>query len=319
VQAYNNAVPPATVLVPAFNSRDRERTDGNLDATLLARYTADESRTVELGVSRKVRSPSLYERYSWMSRGMEMLMVNWFGDGNGYVGDMDLVPEVAYTVAATLDWHSPDRRRELRATPYYTRVQDYIDAVRCPASLGGACATQTPGGNKFVYLQFANQSARLYGVELAGRTPLAETGIGEFGLEGVASFTDGENLDTGDNLYNIMPLNATLTLTHRVGEWGAALEWAIVKAKDNVSAVRNEVTTPGYGLINLRASYRWPQLRLDVGVENLLDKFYTLPLGGAYLGQGTTMTTNPVGSVPRWGQAVPGAGRSIYAGVTVTF
>jgi iron complex outermembrane receptor protein len=319
VQAYNNGVAPATTLVPAFNSRDRERTDGNLDATLLARYTADESRAVELGVSRKVRSPSLYERYSWMSRGMEMLMVNWFGDGNGYVGDMDLVPETAYTVAATFDWHSADRRRELRATPYYTRVTDYIDAVRCPASLGGACATQTPGGDKFVFLQFANQSARLYGVELSGRTPIAETAAGEFGLEGVASYTDGENLDTGDNLYNIMPLNATLTLTYKRGGWGAAMDWVLVRAKNDVSAVRNEVTTPGYGLLNVRVGYAWPKLRLDVGVENLLDKFYTLPLGGAYLGQGTTMTTSPVGSVPRWGQAVPGMGRSIYAGVTVAF
>ncbi len=319
VQAYNNGVAPATTLVPAFNSRDRERSDGNLDATLLVRYTADETRTVEVGMARKVRSPSLYERYSWMSRGMEMLMVNWFGDGNGYIGDMDLVPETAYTVAATLDWHSADRRRELRATPYYTRVADYIDAVRCPARLGGACATQTPGGGKFVYLQLANQSARLYGVELSGRTPLAETAAGEFGLEGVASYTDGENRDTGDNLYNIMPLNATLTLSHKRGEWGAALEWVVVKAKNDVSAVRNEVATPGYGLLNLRASYGWPKLRLDFGVENLLDKFYTLPLGGAYLGQGTTMTTSSVGSVPRWGQAVPGMGRSIYAGVTVKF
>ena len=319
VQAYNNGVAPATTLVPAFNARDRERTDGNVDATLLVRYAADENRTVEMGLARKVRSPSLYERYTWMSRGMEMLMVNWFGDGNGYVGDMDLVPETAHTVAATLDWHSADRSLELRLTPYYTRVADYIDAVRCPASLGGACATQTPGGGKFVFLQLANQSARLYGVELSGRAPLADHAAGAFGVEIVASYVDGENRDTGDNLYNVMPLNATLTLTHRLGEWDGALEWVVAKAKSEVSAVRNEVATPGYGLLNLRASYRWPKLRLDFGIENLLDKFYYPALGGAYLGQGTTMTTSPVGSVPRWGQAVPGTGRSIYAGVNVTF
>jgi iron complex outermembrane receptor protein len=254
-----------------------------------------------------------------MSRGMEMLMVNWFGDGNGYVGDMDLVPETAYTVAAALDWHSPDGRLGLRLTPYYTRVQDYIDAVRCPPGLGGACATQTPGGGKFVFLRLANQSARLYGAELSGRAPLADTPAGQFGLEGVASYVDGENRDTGDNLYNIMPLNARLTLTHRLGGWDNALEWVAVGAKSDVSAVRNEVATPGFGLLNLRASYSWPKVRLDFGVENLLDKFYYLPLGGAYLGQGTTMTSNPVGSVPRWGLAVPGMGRSIQVGVAVKF
>ena len=31
------------------------------------------------------------------------------------------------------------------------------------------------------------------------------------------------------------------------------------------------------------------------------------------------MTSNPVGSVPLWGTPVPGAGRSIYAGINYTF
>jgi iron complex outermembrane receptor protein len=50
-------------------------------------------------------------------------------------------------------------------------------------------------------------------------------------------------------------------------------------------------------------------------VENLFDKFYSLPTGGAYTGQGSTMQIN---GIP-WGIAVPGVGRSIYAGINVTF
>ena len=52
-------------------------------------------------------------------------------------------------------------------------------------------------------------------------------------------------------------------------------------AKTNVSQVRNEVPTAGYGLLNLRSSYEWKQVRLDFGIENVLNRFYTLPLGGA--------------------------------------
>lgn len=320
VQAYNNAVAPATSLVPAFNSRDRERTDNNWDATLLARYTPDVTRDIEFGFARKVRSPSLYERYSWYSRGMEMLMVNWFGDGNGYIGNMDLKPEKAHTLSATFDWHASDRRWEFKATPYYTRVTDYIDAVRCPTSLGGSCtvANQT-ATNSFVYLQFANQSARLYGLDLSGRMPLPKTGLGELGLKGMLNYTNGENLDTGDDLYNVMPLNAKLTLTQKRGGWDNGLELVMVKDKSGVSSVRNEVKTPGYGLVNLRASYSWQKARLDFGVENMFDKLYYLPQGGAYLGQGTTMTAQAVGSVPRWGTGVPGMGRSFYTGLTVKF
>ena len=191
-------------------------------------------------------------------------------------------------------------------TPYYTRVTDYIDALRCPPSLGGACATQTAGGGKFVFLRFANPSARLYGIDVSGRAPLASTRAGDLGLAGVVGYTNGRNLDTGDNLYNVMPLNAKLLLTQRLGGFDNALEVVTAAAKRDVSAERNEVETAGYALVNLRASYSWPRVRVDVGVENLFDTFYSQPLGGASLGQGTTMTSQPVGSVPAWGTVVPG-------------
>jgi len=320
VQAYNNAAAPATVLVPAFNGADRARADDNVDLTLLARHSPDPGLDVELGLARKVRSPSLYERYTWQSRGMEMLMVNWFGDGNGYLGNPDLEPEKAHTASVTLDWHAPDRRWEFKATPYYTRVADFVDAVRCPASLGGACTPANLAATRsFVFLQFANQAARLHGVDLSGRVALGGGAWGEWGLAAVASLARGKNLDTGGNLYNILPAHGTLTLTHRLRGWSNALEVAMAGAKDDVSAVRNEVPTAGYALVNLRLSHSWRDVRLDFGVENLFDRLYALPLGGAYLGQGTTMTASPVGSVPRWGTAVPGMGRSVHAGVTVKF
>ena len=319
VSAYDNTIAPATTLVPAFNSKDRQRADNNLDFTALARYTASYTSDVEFGFARKVRSPSLYERYSWFSRGMEMLMINWVGDGNGYIGDINLKPEKAHTLSATFDWHAPDRSWEVKATPFYTHVTDYIDAVRCPTSLGGACSVANlSGGNKFVYLQLANQSARLYGLDLSGYMPLASTGFGEFGLKGLLNYTNGENRDTGDDLYNIMPLNAKLVLTQKLGGWNNAVEFVTALAKDKISDVRNEIQTPGYSLVNLRASYSWKQVRVDFGVENLFDKFYSLPLGGAYNGQGTTMSTSAASSAP-WGTAVPGMGRSFYAGLNVKF
>jgi iron complex outermembrane receptor protein len=320
VQAYNNAAAPATTLVPAFNNSDRSRVDRNWDFTALARHTPDAGLDIEFGLARKVRSPNLYERYSWFSRGMEMLMVNWFGDGNGYIGNMNLKPETAHTLSATFDWHAPDRSWEFKATPYYTRVSDYIDVVRCPTSLGGSCTVANrTAANSFVFLQFDNQSARLYGIDLSGHMPLAKSGWGEWGLKGLLNYTNGRNRSTGDDLYNIMPLNARLTLTHRLGGWDNGIELVLVKAKNDVSAVRNEVATPGYSLVNLRASHAWKQVRVDFGIENLFDRRYNLPLGGAYLGQGTTMTSQAIGIVPRWGVAVPGMGRSLYAGLNVKF
>jgi iron complex outermembrane receptor protein len=115
-----------------------------------------------------------------------------------------------------------------------------------------------------------------------------------------------------------MPLNVRLTLTQRHGGWDNALEFVAAKSKNAVSSVRNEIETPGYSLVNLRGSYSWKQVRVDFGVENLFDRLYTLPLGGAYVGQGTTMSTTGASS-PQWGTAVPGAGRTLYTGLTVKF
>ncbi len=126
-----------------------------------------------------------------------------------------------------------------KATPYYTHVTDYIDAIQWNAATNAASTTlQT---NQFTVLKFVNQSARLYGIDLSGRMPLAKNGMGTFGLNGLLNYTKGENRDTGDGLYNIMPLNAKLTLTQKRGSWDSAAELVMVSRKDDVSEMRNEM------------------------------------------------------------------------------
>jgi iron complex outermembrane receptor protein len=77
--------------------------------------------------------------------------------------------------------------------------------------------------------------------------------------------------------------------------------------------------TADYGLLHLRSRYEQGRWSAEVGVEHLLDRYYDDPLGGAYVGQGSTMTIPPAPNEPRWGTPVPGAGRAIYAGASVKF
>jgi iron complex outermembrane receptor protein len=303
----------------AFNASDRSQTDHNWDLSALARYTHNASLDVEFGVARKVRAPNLYERYTWSTWQMAALMNNTVGDGNGYFGDVDLKPETAHMLSTTFDWHAADKAWQFKATPFYTHVTDYIDAVQWNTATNTARTTLLR--DQFTVLRYTNQSARLYGLDLSGKMPLAQTGVGAFGLQGLLNYTKGENRDTDDDLYNIMPLNAKLALTHRYSGWDNGAEVVMVKAKDDVSDMRNEIKTSGYSLVNLRSSYSWEQVRVDLGVENLFDREYDLPLGGAYLGQGTTMTLAnvPTGSIPLWGTAVPGMGRSLNVALTLKF
>ena len=320
VQGYNTGATYAADAA-AFNAANRQRTDHNWDLTALGRYTPDDSKAFEFGIAQKTRSPNLYERYTWSTGGMAMAMNALVNDGNAYVGNLNLKPEVAHTFSATASWHDAAQEQwELKITPYYTHVQDYVDAERCSAT-NAACVKAAPNSTtttQFVSLRFVNQSARLYGMDVSGHMPLAKTGdYGSFAAKGVLNYTDGKNQTTGDNLYNIMPLNAKLAVVQQWGNWTNTVEGYFVDAKTRVSQIRNEMRTGGYGLLNLRSSYEWQQVRFDVGVENILDKFYAMPLGGAYTGQGSTMSIN--GTNAPYGVPVPGMGRSVYAGATLKF
>ena len=303
-----------------LNNADRAKTDYNWDLSAMGKYTPNSRSSFDFGYSLKTRSPNLYERYTWSANGMATIMNNFVGDGNGYIGNLNLKPEKSHTLSATANWHdSANEVWGLKATPYFTYVTDFIDAQRCPTGVfsGGACSAansaQTTG---FVNLQYVNQSARLYGIDISGRMRLGHsTKFGDFTGSAMLNYVRGTNQTTGDNLYNIMPLNAKLGLEHKLKGWTNTIELQLVDRKKNVSQVRDEMQTAGYALVNLRSGYTWKNVRVDLGIDNVFNRNYSLPLGGAYVGQGITMAK----SLVPWGIAVPGAGRSFYAGLNAKF
>jgi len=317
VQGYNN-MPLYGADAAAFNATDHQRSDHMIDMSMLARYFLSEKNDVELGYAEKNRAPNLYERYTWSAANMAAIMNNFIGDGNGYIGNPYLRPEVAHTISATWDSHDPGKTDwRLTLTPYFTYVTDFIDAQRCPLSFSNNCsAVNLNATTGFVTLQYVNQNAQIYGADISGFRSLGNwDGFGEFAVNGVMSYARGENVSSKDNLYNIMPLNAKLALQQKNRRWQNRIEWQMVAAKTDVSQVRNENKTAGYGLLNFRSSYQWKKFTVDAGVENLLNRFYDQPLGGAYVGQGSTMGIN---SIP-WGVQVPGKGRSINVAFNVEF
>jgi iron complex outermembrane receptor protein len=318
VQGYNAMMYGADAA--AFNAKDRARTDVNLDGSALLRYEPGATSQFELGFARKTRSPNLYERYAWSTSAMAMSMVGWFGDGNGYVGNLDLVPEKAHTASFTAAWHDPAQRIwELRVTPYYSYVEDYIDVDRCAVRSGSSTCTAAnlTAANSFVNLQFANHDAYLYGVNLDGRLQVWDDSVyGRWVVRGQFGYVRGERTD-GVNLYHVMPVNAKLALDHTLGGWSNGVELQLVGAKDDVSQVHNELTTPSYALVNLRTGYQWQAVRLDLGVENLFNQNYYLPLGGADLVDYKVVSM--MGSSPAYGYNVAGPGRSFNARLTVRF
>ena len=297
----------------AFNSQQHQQTDYNWDLTALTKYKPDQNQNYEAGYSRKTRSPNLYERYTWSTNSMTSIMNNFVGDGNGYYGNVTLAPEVANTLSLASDWH--DSTKEVwgfKTNPYYTYVSNYIDAI-----CGSAAYTAPCKAKQFNVLQYANQNAQLYGIDLSGFTALGSLPqLGKFQVNAQGSYTRGQNVTAGTNLYNIMPLNGTVGLVQLLGaNWTNTIQGQFVAAKTNVNSVRNEIATGGYSLFALRSSYDDKQYRVNFGIENLFNKLYALPQGGAYLGQGPGMGMN---SVP-WGVGVAGMGRTFYVSANMKF
>lgn len=314
VQGYDNSLQMWSADAIAFNSLDRQRTDHNLDIAALSRYIADDAHSYELGYARKNHSPNLYQRYAWSTQPMAALMNNFVGDGNGYIGNVDLRPEIADTLSGTGHWHDAGKEEwGVTATAYYTHIRDFIDARRCDfGQCGGSANVDATTG--FVMLQYVNQTARLYGLDLSGHKRIVDgSDYGSLTLSGLLNYVRGKNLTTDDDLYNIMPLNAKLVMEQSAGSRTYAAEFQVVSAKTHVSRIRNEITTGGYSLINLRSSHEWDSARLDLSVLNVFNRFYSLPLGGAYVGQGASMSTT---GIP-WGVAVPGMGRSFNIALSV--
>lgn len=293
----------------AFNGRSHHKRDRNIDATLLNKFVASPNLNLELGFARKTRSPNLYERYAWAGSvtdptntgsapssgaSMDMRMINWFGDGNGYVGNIDLRPEVAHKVSASIQVHDRSKKKwEAKLTPYLSQVKDFIDADYIGRSMGSN------------FLRFANHDALIFGADFS-----MSVAFGDTRLRSIASYTRGYREDGKADLYHLMPLNGKILLQHTMKKWTAEATTHLVASKKNVNELRAEPVTGAYALLDLGTTYQFsPSVRIDVGVSNVFDVTYGLPLGGVDL----------VNYSPASRTAVVGMGRSLNTSLNIEF
>ncbi|HZU65328.1 MAG TPA: TonB-dependent receptor [Novosphingobium sp.] len=286
----------------AFNAASHQRHFNDWSGALTGHYTPAPGLALDLGYAHKARAPNLYELYTWGQGAMSSQMIGWFGDGNGYFGNLALKPERADTISGSITFSGRGKQGWfVKLAPYYTHVNDYIDA-RYVKSLGA-----------FAQLQFANEEAQFYGLDVSGAATVWNGGrFGQTRFSGTLSWLRGQNLTDHTPLYHQMPLNLMASLEHTLGGFTGTLELNWVDSKTRVDTARNEPTTPAYALVNLRGAYQRGSWRLSLAIENLLDKAYYLPLGGLALGDYSASG----GAVLR---PVAGRGRSVNVGLARRF
>ena len=284
----------AAQLANRFNSEDLNQKDNNLDVVLNTSYAVSDTFSLEAGVAQKTRSPSYQERYLWMP----LESTGGLADGNSYVGDIHLDPEVAHQLELGFSWDNQSAYLKPRA--FYHNVSDYIQGTPATDStvVAASMMDMTP-------LQYANVDAVLYGFDAPFGYQLSD----KISLDGQVSYVRGERDDINDNLYRIAPLNGLLALSYTENNWALIGEVEGFAAQDEVSATNSEKETAGYGLVNLKGRYR-PQhnLELTAGIENVMDKQYVQHLAG--------YSRVNEGAISK-GDRLPGQGRNLF--ITASF
>lgn len=312
VQPYNNMSMADMMMANAdalaaqrFNAADRDQSDTLVDVTLLATRRIDDEQSLTLGVARKNRAPNLYERYTWGQGMMSSSMIGWFNDGNAYVGNINLKPETAHT--ASVSYRLEQRDRALTVDAWYTRVSDYIDGQ----PIGQFVRSAQPDGVRN-QLRFTNLDATFKGVTIKGVVLLADNDTGRWQLGNNLSWQDGERNDTDESLYQIVPWQNTLTLSHNWDSWESSLQWQWVGEKDEVDPRRLENRTASYALLDLSTRYDWASWSFELAVNNITDKTYQLPLAGVSVAD---FRRDPANGFAQ----LDGPGRSFNVGVTYRF
>ncbi|MFZ1086814.1 MAG: TonB-dependent receptor [Terracidiphilus sp.] len=258
----------------AFNASNRAHADEDFDATALVRYEPNRASTYEFGFARKTRAPNLYERYAWSTSLMASGMIGWFGDGNYYVGDVTLKPEIAHTFSGTAIWRGrASKAWEIKLTPHETFIQDYIDVNQI--------SMVSYEVSNFAQLQFANHNARIYGIDYSAHSILWKSErLGQGKLNCTGGWMRGERLDAQTSLYQMMPLHARLNLDEELKGFTGGFSIQALDRKSRVDPNRLEQVTPGYTLYDLHTGYHRGYLEANAAADNLFNRNYELPLGG---------------------------------------
>jgi len=304
-----------------FNASQRSQNDNLVDLSLQLTQRINDNLSFSIGAARKQRAPSYQERYLWSP----LESTAGLADMRTYVGNIALNPETSYNVDAGFDWHS-DR---IYFTPrvFFKRVDNYIQGTALTSGTaynfrvaqgnmlrGGGFCTANPLDPFCVPLQFSNVDAEFYGADAGFGINVTE----HIAIDSSISYVRGKRRDISDNLYRMAPLNSTVALSYYGdADWSVTAEGVFYGKQDKVSSTNSEQASAGYSLFNLSARYAISAgSEVSVGINNVLDRFYQVHLGG--YNRVSADASGQISAVPV-GNPMPGEGRSFFVQARANF
>ena len=157
--------------------------------------------TPRLTLARKTRVPSVLERFAWLPTEASFGLA----DGNIYVGNQALEPEIAWIAEAGFDLEND--WLTLRPTVYYRRIDNFIQGTPfddTPGIINSPVEMVASMSGDPTPLRFRNTDADLYGADI----DFVVRPMRQIELAGTASFVRGQRRDIADDLYRIPPICA---------------------------------------------------------------------------------------------------------------
>lgn len=221
-----------------------------------SRYQINNAFSINLTGAFKQRLPTISEQFGFF-------LYNAY-DGYDYIGNPDLGAESALQSDLALNYKV--NAFNFRLTGFYYYLSNYIVGEIDPE-----LSAMTIGANG-VKVNTSIDYANMYGIEASSIWEKKS-----FIWVNVLNYTNGYDM-FGAVLPQLPPLKITSTFTYKWKNWSVTPEIIAAAAKNNVRESFGETPTPGWMVLNLRASYQLKKettWKIEFGVENVTNNYYS--------------------------------------------
>jgi len=244
--------------------------------------------SVSAGAGSVVRTADANERYSDRAPSKRAQI------GAEFMGDPGIRPERSTQLDLWVEASYPRWAGSLNL--FAQRIDDNITIQETDLP------RQSPMSAPTVY-RYVNGDARYQGVEASARVAVTDA----WSVSTSTAWLRGEDVTLNEPVLGASPWRGDLAVRWEPATDGRFLEISgrAVKGQDRVSTTRGELTTPGYGVLDLQGGLPLPGgIYFRAGVNNVLDREYVNHLNARN---------------PFTGLAVPEPGRVLFARMSVQF